>query len=77
MTNTLKDYIAHAILMCEHHRLEGRDPEVHVFPVDDAFEHVTEGYECWCNPEVTEDGVVVHNSADGRDDYEDGKRKVH
>ena len=56
---------------------EGRDPEVHVSPINDTFEHVLEGHDCWCGPEVAEDGVVIHNSADGRDDYEEGKRKVH
>lgn len=41
-------------------------PCVHVFPVGDMREHVLIGTGCWCNPHL-QDGVVVHNSMDGRE----------
>jgi len=45
----------------------------HVYPVNDLREHsVTD---CWCGP-VDDDGIVVHNSRDGREMYERGERKV-
>jgi hypothetical protein len=48
---------------------------IHVFPVGDLREHSTDADKpCWCRP-VEDDGVVVHNSMDGREDYETGKRK--
>jgi len=37
----------------------------HVVPTNDTREHNTFG-PCWCNPEIR-DGVVIHNSADGRE----------
>jgi hypothetical protein len=30
---------------------------------------------CWCRPE-DDDGVIVHNSMDGREKYETGERKA-
>lgn len=50
---------------------------LHVVPVNDLREHslAPDGH-CWCNPRVECDGsVYVHNSADGREDYEEGRRK--
>ncbi|MDO8533521.1 MAG: hypothetical protein Q7S17_02105 [Xanthobacteraceae bacterium] len=53
----------------------------HVVPVDDIREHddhLCRG-KCWCRPEIIEDGInyiVVHNSADGREAYETGQRKL-
>jgi hypothetical protein len=45
----------------------------HVYAVNDLREHsVTD---CWCDP-VDDDGIVVHNSLDGREMYERGERKV-
>ncbi len=45
----------------------------HVYPVDDLREHsVTD---CWCQP-IDDEGIVVHNSLDGREQYERGERKV-
>lgn len=46
-------------------------PVVHVLPIDDTRDHV-ESSSCWCRPFVsreqeTEEVVVVHNSADGRE----------
>ena len=44
----------------------------HVYPINDTRQHVTNGGTCWCNP--TFDGyVVIHNAADGREDYEVAK----
>lgn len=49
----------------------------HVIPMNDIQEHICDvGTTCWCNPTVDEDGVVIHNSADGREDFETGKRRV-
>ncbi len=49
---------------------------LHVYPVDDLREHVIEGYGegCWCGARV-EDGLVIHNSLDGREQFETGERK--
>jgi hypothetical protein len=45
----------------------------HLYPVNDLREHsVTD---CWCGP-VDDDGIVVHNSLDGREMYERGERKT-
>ena len=45
----------------------------HVVPVDDLREHsVTD---CWCCP-TDDDGIMVHNSLDGREQYERGERRV-
>lgn len=46
----------------------------HVVPVNDLREHDTIGY-CWCNPEVDDDLVVIHNSMDERESYEQGRLK--
>lgn len=47
---------------------------VHVYPLNDAKEHVQRGEYCHCAPQVRkqEDGsvVVVHNAYDGREFYE-------
>lgn len=47
--------------------------ELHVIPIGDLRMH-EETEKCHCRPRVT-DGVVVHNSFDGRELYEAGKRK--
>jgi hypothetical protein len=44
-----------------------------VIPVDDLREHSATG--CWCRP-TDDDGIAVHNSLDGREQYERGERKV-
>lgn len=31
---------------------------------------------CWCEAKVNEDGLVVHNSADGREQFEESERKL-
>ena len=57
-----------------HQHEDGHAP-CHVWPCDDLREHDTSGWSCWCRPEVDGD-TVIHNSADGREDYETGARKV-
>lgn len=39
--------------------------EMHVVPLDDLREHVLTP-DCWCRPR-DDDGVVIHNSLDGRE----------
>lgn len=49
---------------------------MHVYPLNDFREHETDGRDCWCGPRIDdEDGIVVHNSLDGREHYETGERK--
>ena len=48
-------------------------------PAGDLREHV-DNDDCWCKPTSTwEVGgwLVVHNAADGREQYETGERKPH
>lgn len=46
---------------------EGRFRLIHVFPLDDLIDHVTDDPEsCLCGPTVSE-GVVKHHSLDGRE----------
>jgi len=48
----------------------------HVVPIGDLREHSTDSDKaCWCHPIETEDGVIVHNSMDGRELYETGERR--
>jgi hypothetical protein len=52
----------------------------HVYPVNDLREHVISGArgQCWCRPcfHCEPHGwVVVHNSLDGREAFEEGRRK--
>jgi hypothetical protein len=49
--------------------------QYHVYPLDDLKEHVA-ARDCWCDPECNE-GVWVHNAADGRELYERKERKPH
>ena len=44
----------------------------HVIPLDDLREHeIAQG--CWCKPREEDDGVLFHNSLDGRESYENGR----
>ena len=47
-----------------------RPPQV--LPASDTREHAlcTYNSSCWCDPTYTEEGVLVHNAADGRERYE-------
>lgn len=49
---------------------------IHVMPVGDLREHLSQGLECWCQPEQDEEEprVIVHRSMDGREDFETGRR---
>lgn len=42
----------------------------HVFPMDDLRPHLPKN--CWCRP-IDDDGVLVHNALDRREDYEYGR----
>jgi hypothetical protein len=44
----------------------------HVIPCEDIRSH-EESEKCWCKPN-DEEGVIVHNALDGREDFETGKR---
>jgi hypothetical protein len=49
----------------------------HVVPINDLREHNTDSdFICWCHPTENDDGVIVHNSMDGREKYESGERKL-
>jgi len=51
-------------------------PRYHVYPLNDLREHKTEDHvSCWCKPYMDEEGVIVHNSMDGREAFESGLRK--
>jgi hypothetical protein len=49
----------------------------HVTPVDDLREHDAAA-QCWCHPIEDDEcpGLFVHNSMDGREQFETGKRQV-
>ena len=46
-----------------------------VWPMNDWREH-TLGRECWCKPTpaTDDDSILVHNSMDRREDYEQGRK---
>jgi hypothetical protein len=50
---------------------------LHIMPLHDLREHIPLP-ECWCNPTVDEDvdthTIYIHRSADGREDFEEGRR---
>ncbi len=51
----------------------------HIIPIGDLKEH-EESEDCWCKPEIDDEYVeliYIHNSMDGREEYESGKRKPH
>jgi hypothetical protein len=49
---------------------------VNVMPDCDLREHRTD-LTCWCKPYFDEeDQLVIHNSADGREDFETGRRQM-
>lgn len=53
-------------------KTKASESEIHVMPSDDLREHVV-SRACWCNPE-DEEGVIIHNALDGREEFETGKR---
>lgn len=49
---------------------------IHVVPLYDNRKHELTG-QCWCEPELDfEYMVALHHSADGREKFETGERKV-
>jgi hypothetical protein len=48
----------------------------HVFPLGDLKPHDLDSTECWCKPTVCEDGLVIHNSMDRREEHEKGVRRL-
>jgi hypothetical protein len=51
----------------------------HLIPSGDSRVHVVDdAVTCWCCPKRDEDsGYIIHTSADGREDYEEGWRQPH
>lgn len=47
--------------------------ECHVLPIKDLREHEA-SIDCWCKPKEDE-GVIIHNSMDRREEYENGRLK--
>lgn len=50
---------------------------LHVVPQNDLKDHVCNRMKCWCLPVLVDDEkcyIVVHNSMDGRENYETGER---
>ena len=52
--------------------IDNRDGIRCVFPTDDFREHVLSS-DCWCKPR-NDNGVLVHNSMDRREEYERGRK---
>lgn len=44
-----------------------------VIPINDLRPHAEGSPDCWCRPTM-QDGVLVHNSMDGREAYEQGRK---
>ena len=55
------------------HKMAWKVDGNHVYPVDDLREHSVA--DCWCGP-TDDDGILAHNSLDGREHYERGERKL-
>jgi hypothetical protein len=50
--------------------------DFHVVPIGDIKPHIEEGVTCWCKPYRHEEApsVVVHNSMDRREEYEQRRK---
>jgi hypothetical protein len=46
---------------------------IHVIPVEDYREHDST-MQCWCRPDLDEEGLAIHHSMDGRESYEEGRK---
>lgn len=56
-------------------RPQNKDKSSHVIPAGDLRAHECSG-DCWCKPLIDdEDDLIVHNSMDGRERYEDDGAK--
>lgn len=51
--------------------LETEDCGIHVVPTDEEHTFIN----CRCDPEIEPNGLHIHNSFDGREDFETGKRE--
>jgi hypothetical protein len=52
--------------------------DLHVYPIDDIFNHKLVGTTCQCGPKIQVEGatlIVVHNSFDKRELFENGEEK--
>lgn len=47
----------------------------HVVPIDDLREH-DPNCACWCHPILDDEGVVIHNAMDRREQIERGELKL-
>lgn len=45
---------------------------INIIPINDLIEHI-ESSLCWCKPRILDDNIILHNSADGREFFEDAK----
>lgn len=44
----------------------------HLIPLNDCKNHRVD-CQCWCNPTLNDENRWVHNSVDGREEYEHGR----
>jgi len=51
----------------------GKETEIHCIPVNDLRPHDLAS-NCWCHPKDLGEGVFSHNSLDGRESYENGRK---
>jgi hypothetical protein len=49
----------------------------HTIPLNDLRVHSADYDKCWCKPRLDEDGNLIHNAADGRERYEQGRARKH
>jgi len=54
---------------CDNH-----DGETHIAPIGDLRQHIL-SEDCWCEPRNDGDSII-HNSADEREKFETGQRKL-
>lgn len=49
--------------------------QIHIVPVDDLREHEASST-CWCRPsqDADEPDLWIHNSLDGREEFEQGRK---
>lgn len=48
----------------------------HIIPTEDIRDHTLRG-DCWCDPRLDyEYWIAIHNSADGREQFETGERNL-
>lgn len=59
--------------MVQHKTITTPRMQIHVYPLNDLRPHETDGKKCWCNPQE-DDEVIIHNSMDKREEYENGRR---